>query len=237
MLLTLPIREVAVATPRSVIVTIGLEGHPFPYQAGQAVLIARPGEPERRPYSIAIAPQEAGARGALELLVGVDSPETGAPLLGRPTPGDRLDVEGPLGSFVLPETTTERRFLFVAGGTGIAPLRAMLHDALARDTTAHIGVVYSARTAAEFAYGAELRALAGAGRIALWQTVTRDRSAHWDGAQGRIALQHLGAMLTDTATLCFLCGPHALVQDVSPLLTQLGVAPERIRVEDWGGPG
>ena len=40
-------------------------------------------------------------------------------------------------------------------------------------------------------------------------------------------------MLQDTETLCFLCGPHALVREISPLLEQLGIAPERVRVEEW----
>jgi ferredoxin-NADP reductase len=38
----------------------------------------------------------------------------------------------------------------------------------------------------------------------------------------------------DPETLCFVCGPHALVEDVPRLLQQAGVAPDRIRTEDWG---
>ena len=41
-----------------------------------------------------------------------------------------VDVEGPLGSFTFPADPEERRFVFIAGGTGIAPLRAMLRHAL-----------------------------------------------------------------------------------------------------------
>jgi len=102
-----------------------------------------------------------------------------------------------------------------------------------RPAPTQISVIYSARTPNEFAYGPELRALAAAGRLSLWQTVTREAEEHWDGAQGRIALGHLRSMLQDTETLCFLCGPHALVREISPLLEQLGIAPERVRVEEW----
>jgi ferredoxin-NADP reductase len=111
----------------------------------------------------------------------------------------------------------------------------MLHEALAREATASVSLVYSARTAGEFAYGAELRALAAAGRITLWQTVTREVGAHWDGAKGRVAQQHLRAMLHDEPTLCFLCGPHTLVRELGTLLDEVGVTPGQIRVEDWGG--
>jgi ferredoxin-NADP reductase len=236
MLLTLPIRTLVSMTPRALVVRLDLRGAPFPYQAGQAVQVGRPGAADRRPYSLATAPWEAADRGELELLMGHDGAENGSvPHMGRLAPGDRLEVEGPAGSFALPERTDARRFLFVAGGTGIAPLRAMLHDAMRRFAGAHLGLVYSARTADDFAYGGELRALAAAGRMTLWQTVTRDPGENWDGAQGRIARAHLAAMVHDPATLCFLCGPHTLVREASSVLAELGVPPNHLHVEDWTG--
>ena len=101
----------------------------------------------------------------------------------------------------------------------------MLHDALARGEQWAVSVVYSARTADEFAYGDELRALAKTRRIQLWQTVTREPAEAWTGRRGRIALHHLEEMVQDPETLCFVCGPHALVEDVPRLLQQAGVAP------------
>ena len=101
------------------------------------------------------------AIGSLELLVG--RRRDGEP--GRTCTLDRgalVDVEGPLGRFTFPRRPDERRFLFIAGGTGIAPLRAMLRHALSVPHDG-IGLLYSARTAGEFAYEDELR---GAGRRA-----------------------------------------------------------------------
>lgn len=235
MLLTLAIREVAPATPRAVILRLDLAGADFPFLAGQAVFVGRPGAGERRPYSLASAPADVRAAGTLELLVGLDAAGRVPAWLAPLAPGDRLEVDGPHGSFVFPESPAERRFLFVAGGTGIAPLRAMLHEALSRHATVSCSVIYSARTAGEFAFGPELRSLAAAGRITLWQTVTREVGAHWDGAKGRVALRHIRTMLHDEPTLCFLCGPHGLVREASLLLDEAGVDPARIRVEDWGG--
>ena len=233
MLLTLTLREVERATPRAAIVRLALGGRRFDYAAGQAVLVGRAGQADRRPYSLATSPSECRERDELELLVGLDTLGQPGPHLGTLTTGMSVDVEGPLGSFTFPSAATEHRFLFVAGGTGIAPLRAMLHEALARPAPTQIALIYSARTPQEFAYGPELRALAASGRLTLWQTVTREAEAHWDGAQGRIALGHLRSMLHDVETLCFLCGPHALVQAISPLLEQLGISPDRVRVEEW----
>jgi ferredoxin-NADP reductase len=233
MLLTLTLREVERATPRAAIVRLALGGRRFDYLAGQAVLVGRTGQNDRRAYSLATSPAECRDRDEIELLVGLDALDQPGPHLGTLSTGMSVDVEGPLGTFTFPPSPAEHRFLFVAGGTGIAPLRAMLHEALARPGPTHIGVVYSARTPQEFAYGPELRALAAAGRLTLWQTVTREVEDHWDGAQGRIALGHLRSMLHDTETLCFVCGPHTLVREISPLLAQLGISQDRVRVEEW----
>ena len=68
-----------------------------------------------------------------------------------------VDVEGPLGSFTFPAAPDERRFVFIAGGTGIAPLRAMLRHALHAAAIARSACFYSARTPDEFAYEDEFR--------------------------------------------------------------------------------
>lgn len=231
MLLTLAIREVLPATPRARIVRIDLGGAPFDYFAGQAILVGIPGGP-KRPYSLAASPEEARREGCLELLVGVDANGTAGPHLPLER-GRVLDVNGPLGTFTFPAAPAERQFVFIAGGTGIAPLRAMLHHALAIPHN-KIGLLYSARTPDEFAYENELRALARDGRIELRQTVTRTVSDLWSGPRGRIGRAELQPLVHNPATLCFICGPPALVAEMSALLSELGIDRSRIRVEEWG---
>jgi NAD(P)H-flavin reductase len=230
--LSLSIRDVLRATPRSRIVRLDLSGQRFDYAAGQAVLVGTPGNQRRRPYSIASAPEDARREGWLELLVGIDgdeSPEADFVL----EPHELVEIDGPFGTFTFPDNPTERCFVFIAGGTGIAPLRAMLRHAL---TIPHrnLGVFYSARTPADFAYETELRALAQTGQIVLRQTITRATGANWSGARGRIGPSALGELVHEPETLCFVCGPRALVEDVPKLLEELGVPRDRIRVEEWG---
>jgi ferredoxin-NADP reductase len=234
--LTLPIREVLPATPRARVVRVDLQGHSFPYQPGQALLIADYGFARRKPYSIAGAPEDAARDGCLELLVGVDSDGLAGPHLTL-TPGQLVDVEGPVGRFTFPEEPVADSFVFIAGGTGIAPLRAMLRHAL--DTThRRIGLFYSARTPSDFAYEDEWRRLADDGRIEFRQTITRDSTApsEWTGERGRIGRDALASLVHGPATLCFVCGPPALVTDVPRLLDELGVPRERIRLEEWNSP-
>ena len=232
-MLTLPIAEVLPATPRARILHISLEGQPFTYLPGQAVLIGGQGTGKRRPYSIASAPEDAERAGLLELLIGVDSAGSPGPHL-RLEPGQLVEVDGPLGQFTFPATPPEKRFVFIAGGTGIAPLRAMLRHALHVDHES-VGLLYSARTAGEFAYENELRRLAQMGALEFSQTVTRERTSEsWSGSQGRIDRAALEQLIHDPETLCFICGPPALVADMPKLLGELGIAPEKIRREEWG---
>lgn len=231
MLLTVPIREVLPATPRSRIVRLDLRDTVFPFAAGQALAIADHRFQPRKPYSIASSPEEAADRGWLELLVGVGADGTPGPHL-RLQPGTLVDIDGPLGRFTYPTPARDERLLFIAGGTGIAPLRAMMRHALAQGPH-RIGVLYSARTPDDFAYESELRDLARAGHIELRLTVTRETHGTWSDTRGRIGTELLGTLVHDPATLCFICGPRALVEEVPKALGALGVVPNFIRIEDW----
>jgi ferredoxin-NADP reductase len=126
----------------------------------------------------------------------------------------------------------ERRFLFIAGGTGVAPLRAMLHHALNVPHEA-IGLLFSARTPAEFAYEQEFRSLAAANRIELELRVTREVAQDWGGVRGRLGREDLAPLVHGRATLCFVCGPPALVEEIPQILVDLGVPRERIKTEEW----
>jgi ferredoxin-NADP reductase len=231
-MLTKAIREVLPSTSRARVVRIDLDGTPFPYLPGQALLVGSHGQERRRPYSIADAPERALLDNCLELLVGVDAEGQAGPHLTLEA-GRLVDLDGPIGRFTFPERPDERRFLFIAGGTGISPLRAMLRHAL---NVPHyeIGLLYSARTPGEFAYERELRALADRGQIELELRCTREvASDAWDGTRGRVARADLAPLVHGRETLCFVCGPPALVQEIPKALEDLGVPRQRIRTEEW----
>lgn len=232
MLLTLPIRDVVPATPRARIVRLDLGGRSFAYAAGQAVLLGAHGQTARKPYSIAASPEDAGRDDCIELLLGVDQRGVAGPHVSL-DPGELVDVDGPVGSFTFPAAPVEQQFIFIAGGTGIAPLRAMLRHALGLPHR-NVGLLYSARTPDDFAYEQELRTLAREGHIELRQTITRaGGDDSWTGARGRIGRATLQPLVHDPATLCFVCGPHTLVNETTMLLQELGVPRTGIRIEEW----
>ena len=232
---TVPIVGVERSTPRSRLVSLDIRNQAFTFKPGHAVMVGRHGQSERRPYSIACSPEQAAERQQLELLIAVEPDGLFGPHLDPATPGSMLDVEGPIGTFVLPQVPADRRLLFVAGGTGIAPLRSMLDHTLRLPGGPRVSLLYSARRGDEFAFMEELQRHAAGGRIELHQTVTRDESSAWSGRRGRIGRSHFEAVLHDPGTtVCVVCGPEPLVSESVSTLKALGVPDGQIRTEQWG---
>jgi ferredoxin-NADP reductase len=231
---TFPIHETVPATPRAHIVRLDLQGRPFSYRAGQAAYLQPQGADRRRPYSLASAPEETIRHGLVEFLVQTGIGGASGLTPDQIRPGTPVAVEGPLGSFTFPDHPGERRFVFIAGGTGIAPLRSMLWHALLAERDGHVGLIYSVRAPDEFAYMQEFQRLEREGRIDFRHTVTRTASEGWTGRQGRIDASCLEELIVPGETLCFLCGPPSLVGEIPPQLKQLGVTDDQIRMEQWG---
>jgi ferredoxin-NADP reductase len=231
-LLTLPLARVDHASSRARLLSIDVSGHSFDFLPGQAVMMGAHGAAVRRPFSIACSPERAVETHLLELLIAL---EGGSGDLAWAVPGALVDVEGPIGTFTFPSSLPQSRVLFVAGGTGIAPVRAMLDHVMRRHPAERISLLYSTRRSDEFAFVEELRAHESAGRLELHQTVTRDEDRFWGGRRGRIGKSHFETVLHDPkATLCFVCGPPSLVSESAATLKELGVPEDLIRTDGWG---
>lgn len=218
------------ATPTTRVIRIALEGVPFPYRAGQAAAIRCTGDPET-PYSIASAPSDTERDGCLEFLIKVDGSNRFGALVSALAPGTPLHVTPAYGRFAIPAAAAGHPLLFIAGGTGIAPLRSMMREYLHQSPDERPALVYSARTPEEFAYADEFRALADAGRVDLTLTLTGD-AQDWRHARGRAGDRHLADLATPRTT-CFICGPPSMVVDVPEALVRLGVPRSQILTEDW----
>jgi NAD(P)H-flavin reductase len=223
--LTLNVREVVRVTPRAVLLRLDLTGARFPFEAGQAVMAGLTGRDARKPYAIACAPSLAARLQMLELLARVD-PSSPEPHLEDVAAGSALDVEGPFGSVTLPPASDRAPLLLVAGGTGIAPLRSMLWEALLRAPAVPVTLAYSARTREDLAFAEELSALEEAGRLRLVLTTTRDAAA--GGRHGRIDAALLAQWLPGPGARCYVCGPDEFVRDITDVLVSLSVPSHRI---------
>ena len=188
---------------------------------------------DRVPYSIASSPEETRREGYLEFLTKIDASGRWGTHFDPARKGARLAVSGPSGTFVFPASAPEPHLLFIAGGTGIAPLRSMIRHAVLSGCAGRVSLLYSARTPKDFAYLSELRAMARQGDIDLTLTATREFPPRWRGDRGRIAATELARLVKGPDTLSFVCGPAAMVADVPPMLLKLGIDESRIRLEDW----
>ena len=235
----LPVSAVLRTTPRTRRIRLALGDQPFAYLAGQAVLVTIDEHLPPRPYSIASTPEDTARDGVLELLVRADEADAddagrGTLGAGLPQVGQRVRVEGPFGRFTTPVIAPGQAVLAAAGGTGIAPLRPMLRELLARPEPPPLTLIYSVRTADEFAYLDELRSLAAHGRIRLVLTVSRSDQA-WSGRHGRVdaALLREALPSAPAAVVSLLCGPPEFVRDLREALLTLGVPDAQIRREQY----
>lgn len=183
-----------------------------------------------RTYSITSAPLRGDESGAqLEFTVkAVPGGAVSTRLTEHTAPGDLLFLGEALGDFVLPSATPAQLsapLLFVAGGSGVTPVIAMLR---ATTTDRDIVVVASARTATEAIYGAELRALADAGRITLIERFT--------ATAARLSGDDLFTLVPDAAArLGFVCGPSGLVESVETAWQRAGIS-SQLRSETFHTP-
>jgi sulfhydrogenase subunit gamma (sulfur reductase) len=230
--LELKVRANRAATPTSRIVRLALEELPFTYEAGQAAWLAAVPDGEFTPYSLASSPEDTARHAMLEFLVKVDGSTRFGARVTTLVPGDRVVVRGPAGSFVLPKNLNAASLLFIAGGTGIAPLRSMIRHALDSGFHNRLSLVYSARTPEEFAYLAELRRLAADGVLELHLTLTGGGES-WAHGRGRIDRERLAPLVAASEVFAFICGPTSMLVEVSGTLKELGLPDDQIRTETW----
>jgi len=109
----------------------------------------------------------------------------------------------------------------------------MLWHTLLAERDGHTSLIYSVRSPEEFAYMEEFERLQNEGRIDFRHTVTRGVTEGWLGRQGRIDMRCFDGLINPGQTLCFVCGPPALIGEIRPQLMELGVRDDQIRIENW----
>ena len=172
-----------------------------------------------RSYSLTSSPDRADGL----LTITVQTIEDGLvsnQLVRRAQSGELVHVEQAAGEFTLPPTLPAKT-LFVTAGSGITPVMGMLRSHL--DDLSDVVVVHSAPTADDTIFGAELQALADAGRLRLVQRHTR-RDGRLDATQ----LADLVPDLVDRET--WACGPGELLDALEDHWADAGCA-ERLHIE------
>ena len=212
------------------------------FRAGQyfALGIEVDGRPLQRPYSTASA---AGEAETLEFLVRLVPHGELTPRLWVLRAGDGLRLGRPKGLFAQ-DAGDSRRAIYVATGTGIAPLLSMLASALpetevAPETRRPV-VVHGVALPRDLAYRARLEALDRDGRIRYVPAITRPAdplAAGWSGATGRVDGLLAGILAeveaNPAASVAYICGNPAMTEAAAAALRAWGLAGEAVRSEAY----
>jgi ferredoxin-NADP reductase len=201
-------------------------------------LTAEDGYQAQRSYSISSA---SDGKPQLEITVErVDDGEVSPFLLDELRVGDRLELRGPIGGYFTWMPNQGGPLLLVGGGSGVAPLMAILRARRHAQDRTPVRLLYSARIADELLYREELDALAEPGSgFELTYTLTRGAPEGWTGEQGRIGREMLGArgFPPGDRPYVFVCGPTPFVEAIADALVGLGHDVGRIKTERFGPTG
>jgi Na+-transporting NADH:ubiquinone oxidoreductase subunit F len=131
--------------------------------------------------------------------------------------------------------------VFISGGVGMAPLRAMIFEQLEHvGTTRKMSFWYGARNKTELLYTDEFDNLAAQYANFNWTVALSnpEPTDNWSGPQGfvhDIALErYLGDHPAPGNCEYYLCGPPLMIQAVLAMLDELGVDPDHIFNDDFG---
>lgn len=152
-------------------------------------------------------------------------------------PGDVLSVAGPMGEFVLDESS-QRPVVLLSGGVGQTPLLAMLHRLL-KHSQRKVYVIHACDNSAVHAFADEMRELVaqrdGVRLYFCYRNPTEDdEQAGLHHVAGLITREQLQRWLPLDDYEFYLCGPGAFMQSNYGVLRSLGVARERIHYEFFG---
>ena len=203
-------------------------------------------EPALRAYSMASYPEEK----EIMLNVRIATPPPRAPENVPPgimssyifnlKPGDKCIVSGPYGEFYAKETEAE--MVFIGGGAGMAPMRSHIFDQLRRlKSKRKITFWYGARSKREMFYVEDFDMLARENPNFTWHCALSDPlpDDNWDGYTGFIHNvvyeNHLKNHPAPEDCEFYMCGPPIMNTSVIKMLLDLGVEPENIMLDDFGG--
>lgn len=212
--------------------------------AGWRQMHAESPKPVTRAYSIACRPED---KGRLVFNIRLAVPPAGHEVDITPgvvsshlfslKPGDSIEVSGPYGEFHV--QPTERDMIFIGGGVGMAPLRAMVHEQIGLGTKRRMSYFYGARAAADLFYREEFDAIAQSHDNFTWTPALSEPAPgdRWTGATGFIHEVVHNAMRSHPAPEdCeyYLCGPPVMISAVFAMLDRLGVERDSIFNDDFG---
>ncbi|ADD45842.1 globin domain-containing protein [Stackebrandtia nassauensis] len=202
---------------------------PLPYRAGQSVTVTSPHRPRVwRHYSPANAPRPDGT---IDLHVRMaEAGDVSTALVDLTAPGDVLRLGPPVGDGLRLDETSDRRLLLLAGGTGLAPLKAIV-DQVASTRPRPVTLYWGARTTAQLYDLDQLRAMAARHDwFELSACVEEPARGLLTGNPVDLSVRHGHVVGSEV----YVCGPTAMVVSARKVLVEAGVDTGSIHYETYG---
>ena len=210
----------------------------MPYISGQFAMIAHPdvkllANPNLlkwASYSISSSPEQ---KGILEFCIGDGSPTGVSHKLMSLNVGDEMLIKGAFGKFVLDESASE--YVFLATGTGIAPLISMIRTLLSKGKTIPITLYFGFRFSSQYMYREELEQLQKKYPNFKSHIVASRPDESWTFHKGHIQdVLKLYSSPNLKQAKVYICGKPEIAEELVKFCNEtVPFTPENVIIEKW----
>ena len=209
------------------------------FKAGQHYdvrLTAPDGYQAQRSYSLVSSP---GDTNLIEIAIElIDDGEVSSYFHDSVEPGEMIEVRGPIGGHFTWEPSHTKSSIFVAGGSGIAPIISMLRHRFTVKNNSPALLLFSVRTEDDILYREELERMSDNDpSLHVVTTITRGTSKDWIGNTRRIDQGMVDSALVNTGVKpesAYVCGGSGFVESIADILLDTGLDFNQIHIERFG---
>lgn len=189
-------------------------------------------EPEYRAYSISSSAED---HDRIELIIGkVYGGAVSTYVHDYLKEGEELVMNGPYGEFYLRDSESD--ILMIATGTGLAPIKSMLHQMESEQIERKATLFFGARTRKDLLYHDRLKEFEKTiPNFTYIPTLSRPTDEdHWEGETGRVTTLIEKNISQDAQVDVYMCGSPAMVDSCEALLAEKGIPKDRLFYDKFG---
>lgn len=196
----------------------------FDFYPGQfiSIILSKDGKEIRRPYSIASQP----SKKSVDVCIKIIQNGLLTPLIDGLKKGDKIEVLGPMGEFIIKDFS--KNLVFISTGTGIGPFRSMIHSLLENKFKNKITLLTGYRTEEDVLYEPEFKELEKKFKNFFYHRILSRSEKEEKGYVQKLVEKNI-----DNDYHYYICGLKEMVNSVKELLVEKGISKENIFFEKY----